>query len=143
MSESAHANGKMQRDQAAGLQVQDVMVRHPKTVPADVSVAELREHFANPRVRTALLADGVRFAGAIAPEELPASADGSQPARDYARFDVPTIAPDAAMDEAVGLMDRLGDHRLVVLGSDGATLLGLLCLDKTGASFCVEGTAQA
>ncbi|MEA2247442.1 MAG: hypothetical protein QOH46_1971 [Solirubrobacteraceae bacterium] len=143
MSESAHVNGKMQRDQAAGLRVQDVMVRRPKTVPADCTVAELREHFGNPRVRTALLADGDRFAGAIAPDDLPDGADGAGPARGYARLDVPTVGPDADVAEALGVMDRLGDHRLIVLDADGSTLLGLLCLDRTGASFCVEGTAQA
>ncbi|MEA2323044.1 MAG: hypothetical protein QOD81_2894 [Solirubrobacteraceae bacterium] len=143
MSESAHANGKMRRDEAAGLRVQDVMVRRPKTVPADATVAELREHFRNPRVRTALLADGSRFAGAVAAEELPDGADGCGPARAYARLDVPSVAPDADVAEALGVMDGLGDHRLIVLDADGSTLLGLLCLDKTGASFCVDGTAQA
>jgi CBS domain-containing protein len=143
MSESAHANGKMRRDEAEALRVRDVMVRRPKTLPADCTVAQLREQFTNPRLRTALLADENRFAGAISPDELPDAAGGAELARDYAKLDVPRIGPDARMDEALALMDRLGDHRLVVLDDDGATLLGLLCLDKTGAAFCVDGTAQA
>lgn len=143
MSEAAHANGKMQRDEAMGLRVEDVMVRRPKTLPADSTVAELRAHFENPRVRAALLADEGRFAGAVAPEELPDAAEGSRPARDYARLDVPTVGPGAAIADALALMDRLGDHRLIVLGDDGSSLVGLLCLDRTGASFCVDGTAQA
>jgi predicted transcriptional regulator len=135
--------GKMRRDDAETMSVQDVMVRRPKTLPAGATVGELREHFANPRVRTALLADGGRFAGAVAPEELPDSAADSEPAAAYARRDVPTVGPDTQMGEALALMDSRGDHRLIVTDSDGATLLGLLCLDKTGASFCVDGTAQA
>jgi CBS domain-containing protein len=138
MTEWRHES--MTREDAAGLLVRDVMVRRPKTLPADVSVAELREHFTNPRVRTALLADHGRFAGAIAPEELPADAPATDAARAYACVDVPTLPPDATMADALALMDRRGDQRLVVLDGDGdgerATLVGLLCLDRTGASFC-------
>jgi predicted transcriptional regulator len=143
MTEPGHANGKMHRGEVAELLVRDVMVCRPKTLPAESSVAELREHFANPRVRTALLSDFGRFAGAIAPEELPDAAPDTEPARAYARLDVPTMAPDATMADALVLMDRRGDNRLIVLDADGQTLVGLLCLDKTGASFCVDGTAQA
>jgi predicted transcriptional regulator len=141
MSEPGHANGKIERAEAQGLLVRDVMVRRPKTMPASSSVADVRAHFENPRVRTALLADDGRFRGAIAPEELPTSAGGSEPAGSYARADVPTVGPDAHMADALALMERRGDYRLVVLDSDGQTLVGLLCLDSTGTGFCVDGPA--
>ena len=141
MTEHGSLNGKMARDEAKELLVRDVMVRRPKTLPAECTVAQLREHFENPRVRTALLADGGRFAGAIAPEELPGSAAGSEPARAYARADVPTVGPNARMADALALMERRGDHRLIVLDADGETLVGLLCLDSTGTSFCLDAPA--
>jgi predicted transcriptional regulator len=131
------------RDDAAGRLVSDVMVRRPKTLPVDASVAQLREHFTNPRVQTALLADEGRFAGAIAPSELPDDAPATGPARDYARLDVPTLPPDATMAEALTLLDSRGDFRLVVLDADGTTLAGLLCLDRTRAGFCTYVPAQA
>src|SRR3954468_13961453 len=81
------------RKDAAGRLVRDVMVHRPKTLPADATVADLRRQFENPRVQTALLAEDGRFAGAIAPSELPDSADAAEPARDYARVDIPTLAP--------------------------------------------------
>jgi len=136
MTETEWVHDNMARDEAARRLVRDVMVSRPKTLPADASVAALREQFANPKVQTALLSDGGRFAGAIAPDELPADAPDDGAARDYARTDLPTMAPDATMADALDLMDRRGDHRLIVLGDDGATLVGLLCLDKTGTSFC-------
>jgi predicted transcriptional regulator len=136
-------DAKVTRDDAATLLVRDVMVSRPKTLPAASTVAELRAHFRNPRVRTALLADGGRFAGAIAPEELPAGADDAEPARAHARTDLPTVAPDATMADAMALMDSRGDQRLIVLGSDGETIAGLLCLDKPGTGFCTDGGAQA
>jgi predicted transcriptional regulator len=143
MTESDYNHGSIARDDAAPRLVRDVMVRRPKTLPVEASVAELREHFTNPRVQTALLADGGRFAGAIAPSELPDDAPATDPARSYARVDVPTLGPDATMADALALMDSRGDHRLVVLDGDGTTLVGLLCLDRTGASFCTEVPAQA
>ena len=141
MTEPACDNGKMARGEAQELLVRDVMVRRPKTMAADSTVADLRAHFENPRVRTALLADDGRFAGAIAPEELPEGAAGAEPARAYAAADVPTVGPDVPMADALALMERRGDHRLVVLAEDGETLVGLLCLDKTGTSFCVDAPA--
>jgi CBS-domain-containing membrane protein len=133
------ANAKVTRESAAELLVRDVMVRRPKTLPAQATVAELRAHFENPRVRTALLADGGRFAGAVAPEELPADAPGSEPARAHARSDLPTVGPDATMADAVALLDSRGDNRLIVLDEDGETIAGLLCLDKPGTGFCTDG----
>jgi CBS-domain-containing membrane protein len=141
MTEHVSGNGKLTRSEAQELLVRDVMVRRPKTMAADSTVADLRAHFENPRVRTALLADDGRFAGAIAPEELPDSAGGAEPARAYAAADVRTVGPDVPMADALALMERRGDHRLVVLADDGETLVGLLCLDKTGTSFCVDAPA--
>ena len=122
------------RDDAAGQLVRDVMVRRPKTLPADATVADLRRQFENPRVQTALLAQDGRFAGAIAPTELPETADDAEPASAYARTDIPTLAPDATMAEALTLLDDRGDFRLVVV--DGESLAGLLCLDRRGTTFC-------
>jgi CBS-domain-containing membrane protein len=141
MTEHGSGNGKLTRREAQELLVRDVMVRRPKTMAGDSTVADLRAHFENPRVRTALLADDGRFAGAIAPEELPDGAAGAEPARAYAAADVPTVGPDVPMADALALMERRGDHRLVVLADDGETLVGLLCLDKTGTSFCVDAPA--
>src|SRR3954469_15594038 len=100
------AHSKVSVESAAAQLVRDVMVRRPKTLPADSTVSDLRAHFENPRVRTALLADAGRFAGAIAPEELPPDAAGDEAARDHARTDLPTVGPDATMADALALMDR-------------------------------------
>jgi CBS domain-containing protein len=134
MTEPDLVHSHVDRDDAAGRLVRDVMVHRPKTLPADATVADLRRQFENPRVQTALLADAGRFAGAIAPDELPSDAPDDAAARDYARSDVPTLAPDATMAEALALLDERGDFRLVVL--EGGSLAGLLCLDRRGTTFC-------
>jgi predicted transcriptional regulator len=130
---------KVTRDDAATLLVRDVMVARPKTLSARSTVADLRAHFENPRVRTALLADDGRFAGAIAPEELPAAADDGDAALAHARTDLPTVGPDATMEDAMALLDRRGENRLLVLDADGETIAGLLCLDQPGMGFCTDG----
>jgi CBS domain-containing protein len=134
MPEPGLVHSHVDRDDAAGRLVRDVMVHRPKTLPVDATVADLRRQFENPRVQAALLADDGRFAGAISPSELPADAPDDGAARDYARTDLPTLAPDATMAEALALLDERGDFRLVVL--DGDALAGLLCLDKRGTTFC-------
>jgi CBS domain-containing protein len=134
MSDPELIHTHIDRDDAAARLVRDVMVHRPKTLPADATVGDLRRQFENPRVQTALLADGGRFAGAIASDELPDTADAAEPALAYVRVDVPTLAPDATMAEAMALLDRRGDFRLVVVES--GTLAGLLCLDRRGTTFC-------
>jgi predicted transcriptional regulator len=145
MSEPELIHTHIERDEAAGRLVRDVMVHRPKTLPADATVGDLRRQFENPRVQTALLADGGRFAGAIAPSELPDGADATERASAYARLDVPTLAPDATMAEALALLEARGDYRLIVLDGEGegAALAGLLCLDRTGTTFCTFTPAQA
>ena len=40
--------------------------------------------------------------------------------------------------DAVELLDRNREPRLVVLDEDGQTLRGLLCFNQSSASFCVR-----
>ena len=63
----------------AGPQVADVMLRDPRTVAPDTTVAEARAQFENPRVRLVLVADGERFLGAVTRDSLPADAPGDAP----------------------------------------------------------------
>lgn len=117
------------------------MVARPKTIPADGTVADLRQLFANPHVATALLVDGELFAGAIDREQLPHDAPAERPAREVARHDVDVIDPDTSMATALARMDAGGQRRLVVLDPDGRTLRGLLCLTPDRTGFC-QGTPE-
>ncbi|MGH3197238.1 MAG: CBS domain-containing protein [Streptosporangiaceae bacterium] len=126
----------MTRGEAAPQLVRDVMVRHPKTLSADASAGDARRFFANPKVITALLVDGGVFAGVLERDDLPASAPGRAPVREYASREVATISPDRPMRDALAVLDAHSTNRLVVLASDGVTLAGLLCLDLQRAGFC-------
>lgn len=130
------ANERVSTDGTADLRVRDAMVSSPKTMPADGTVAELRAMFANPHVVSALLVDGAEFVGVVHRDDVPDDAADGQPARALASRDVATIGPDAPLAEALSVLDRNADRRLVVLESDGRTLRGLLCLTGDRDGFC-------
>lgn len=137
------ANPKVPQARSAMLRVRDVMVASPKTMQATATVADVRQAFANPHVRSALLVDGSRFAGVINREHVPEAAADTDPASDYASIDVPTISPDAPVSDAVAQLDSTGEFRLVALAKDGVTLAGLVCLDKSRTGFCQPPAAHS
>jgi CBS domain-containing protein len=126
------------RDDALAMTVGEVMIRAPKTLPADTSVGEVRRLFERPNVRTVLLTAGSTFVGAIERDGLPADAPDSASARGYVQPETATATPGMPMSEAVKLLDGRGEPRLVVLDEDDVTLAGLLCVDATATGFCVR-----
>jgi CBS domain-containing protein len=121
--------------------VREIMVSRPKTLPADATVADVRRLFENQSVRTALLVDGPRFAGALEREDVPDAAAAEEPATHYVRDEVATIGPEQSAHEAASTMASLGTRRLVVLDADGVTLRGLVCLTTDLESFCSGGSS--
>jgi CBS domain-containing protein len=111
----------------------DLMLRNPKTLAGDASVAEVREQLADPKVQMVLLADGQAFRGAVT--ALPADAAPSDLALDYADDAPETIPPDASADEAFERAGASPHRRVIVLDGDD-TLLGLLCLKADRTGFC-------
>jgi CBS domain-containing protein len=132
------ATGTITMAEAVSLTVGEVMIRQPKTLPADALVADVRRQFERPSVKTVLLADGERFAGAIERGGLPADASEDARASDYVEADPLTVTPGLAMPEAVKLLEGRSEPRLIVLDEDGATLRGLLCVNTTATGFCVR-----
>ncbi len=60
------------------------------------------------------------------------------PAAQYANGDIPTVTPATTIADAVELLERSHEPRLVVLDEDGQTLRGLLCFNRRSASFCLS-----
>lgn len=136
MASDECTNEQVGRDGADDARVRDAMVSRPKTLPASATVADLRGLFANPHVRTALLVDGDRFAGAVERHDVPSDGDDARPARELAAAEVTTVEPDAPLADALAILDADANHRLVVLDPDGVTLRGLLCLTTDRTGFC-------
>ena len=135
--EPSHAT--ISREAAEALTVAEVMLRRPKTLPLDATVADVRALFEHSAVRTVLLVDGEAFVGTVERTDVPETAADGEPARAFARLDAERIGPDVPVREAMPRLERSSEGRLVVVDEDGSTLRGLLCLRSGHDSFCVEG----
>ena len=132
------ASRTVDREDALEQTVGDVMIRAPKTLPSEATVADVRRVFEKPNVRTVLLADDGRFAGLIERDHLPGDAPDSASASAYLDPAPATTTPQTSMREAIELFEVRGEPRLVVLDDDGITLRGLLCGNTTATGFCVR-----
>jgi CBS domain-containing protein len=118
--------------------VSEVMIRRPKSLPADATVGEARAMFANPKVLVVPLVepDG-RVLAELGRDEVPSSAQDSEHAAAYGS-EPHLIAPDATMQAAVDTLTELDGERLVVVDEDGR-LAGMLCLNRSHGRFCLDG----
>jgi CBS domain-containing protein len=131
------ANGRLPRDDVVGRNVGDVMIANPKTLPTDVLVDDVRRLLQSTSIRTVLLTENDIFRGAIERDTLPADAPDDAPARSYADPQPRAATPAMPMPDAIELLERRREPRLIVLDEDGATLRGLLCLHRGSDGFCV------
>ena len=90
----------------AGPAVRDVLLKEARAVPPGTPLSEVRETFANPRVKLMLVADGERYRRHARPDDLPAEGDGHD--RAAVRADAPRCARRTTSD---GAGARAGDGR--------------------------------
>jgi CBS domain-containing protein len=112
--------------------VAEVMLRRPKTLAADATVAEARKAFESQSTHMLLLVDGERFRGAVT--AIPADADPDEPALGFVDRSAPIVTEDTPVSAALERLEHRPSGRLVVL--DGQLLVGLVCLAKDGVTFC-------
>lgn len=117
--------------------VADVMVHHPKLCDEDTTVGEVRLLFAGDHVHAVLITSGPRLLAVIERADLGPEASSSASAARLGRLTERVIAPTASADTALRQMIAAGRRRLAVVGPDG-TLLGLLCLKRSGTGFCSD-----
>jgi CBS domain-containing protein len=119
--------------------VGDVMVRRPKTLPADVTVTDARKAFENASVKMLLLVEGDRFRGAVT--AIPAHADPEELALTFVDESPVTVTADMRASEALARLDHKPNGRMIVL--DEERLAGLVCLTSDGERFCGSPSASA
>lgn len=112
--------------------ISDVMLKAPKTLPADVTVADARRALESSSIEMLLLVDGDRFSGAVT--GIPDDAAPEEPALRYREGSPPSATEDTPVSEALALLDDRSHGRIVVL--DGDRLAGLVCLTADGERFC-------
>jgi CBS-domain-containing membrane protein len=122
-------------DDAADLTAADVIHKRFSALPADATVAQVREWFAaSSHRRMAFLADHGRYAGALTRDDLDGNHDPTRSAAQLARPG-PTIAPEAPAHAGYKLAIATDAHRVPVVDRDG-TLVGVVGVTDDLAAFC-------
>jgi CBS domain-containing protein len=123
----------------AGPCVEDVMLREPRAVAPETTVAAAREAFENPRVRLLLVTrDDDAFLGAVRREGLGADVSGDTTLDQLAGSGGSRVHPEDPVDRAVELLEAERTDRLPVVTRDGR-LVGLVCFNRERGHFCVDG----
>ncbi|MFD8496418.1 CBS domain-containing protein [Amycolatopsis sp. NPDC059657] len=125
-----------------GKTVGDVVLRLPKTLPAQTTVRQARDCFADDHVHMLLFTEAGRLLGTLVREDITEDIDGTDHALAHARLSGRIVAADLPAEHVRHLMLARGQRRLAVLADDGA-LLGLLCLKRRRTGFCCDADVAA
>jgi len=120
-----------------GTVVGDVMLRHPKTLPAHASVEQTRAALADDHVHMVLLTEGTTLVGTLVRGDLPGGESGAGPALPWSKLASRTVPPAAGAATVQRLLIERGLRRLAVVNPEGA-LLGLVCLKRRRSGFCSD-----
>jgi CBS domain-containing protein len=120
--------------------VRDVMLRHPKTLPADASIRQARAALDNDHVHLVLLTEGRRLAGTLTRTDLPPPGTVG-PALTWSTLTDRTVSPDTPTAVVHHLMISRGIRRMAVVAADGS-LLGLMCLKQRRTGFCSDADVR-
>jgi CBS domain-containing protein len=117
--------------------VRDVMLRYPKTLPAQASVEEARAVLTDDHVHMVLLIEGGALVGTMVRADLPRAAEGGSAALPWSALHGRTVLPDAGAGAVQELMIARAIRRVAVVDHEG-TLLGLICLKRRRTGFCSD-----
>jgi CBS-domain-containing membrane protein len=120
---------------ATDLTIADVLHKQFEALPADATVADVREWFAtSSHRRMAFLADQGRYTGSLTREDLEGDLDSQAPAAEFAH-DGPTVAPDAAAHVGYALATKSAALRVPAVDAAG-NLVGVVAVTNDRAGFC-------
>ena len=125
-----------------GAPVSDAMIRSPKLLGPETTIARVRAFFGDDHVHAALIVDGGRLLAVVEPLDLIGSLPTDGPAARAGHLSGRITRPDADLAATWETMAALDRRRLAVVDSHGI-LLGLLCLKRTGLGFCSEANVRA
>ena len=120
-------------DRTAG----EVVTVRGKELPVGATVADGRAIFASGSVRLIPLLYGAVYAGAVGRGALD-GADDAAAIAGYATAQPPTAAASERVGDVVARLGEGSGRRVVVLGDDGRTYVGLMCLDGDRTRLCID-----
>src|SRR4029434_2003747 len=130
--------------------VQDVMTRHPITLPPSTSLVDAAKTMRDMAIGVVIVADGDRLLGIVTDRDIVVRglADGCDPhtttLTDVSSRELTTVSPDEPIETAVRLIREHAIRRLLVV-SDGRVVgivtLGDLALDRDPHSALADVSA--
>ena len=117
------------------------MISIPKTCPATTTVAQVRDDFLDDYLHCVLIFDGSVLLAVVERPDLV----GARPealAVSLGRLHGRVVSPGEALEPVRAAMLKEGRRRLAVV-DDRGSLLGLLCLKRTGLGFCSDSDVRA
>ena len=114
--------------------VEDVMLHTPRTCGPETTVAQARAVFADDHIHAVLVVDGPTLVSVVERADLE-GADPEAPVSTVGALDDRVIGPGGDAEDVRLAMAARRQRRLAVVDHDG-TLLGLLCLKRSGRGFC-------
>jgi CBS domain-containing protein len=113
-----------------------------KELARGATVAQARALFASSSVRLIPVLDGAAYVAAATRDDL-GDAPDDDPIERHARSTPPTARASDPVADALPALEGDGGRRLVVLGDDGSTYVGLVCLTRDPAHLCIDAECQA
>jgi CBS domain-containing protein len=121
----------------ADLPVSEVVTVRGKELGSRATVAEGRALFASSSVQLVPVLDDGRYAGSVTRDDLADAAD-DVPIAALAHDGPPTTTASTPVREALAALGPDDGMRLVVLGDDASTYVGLLCLHRDRERLCID-----
>jgi CBS domain-containing protein len=126
----------------AGRTAGDVITVRGKELAVDATVADARALFASGSVQLIPVLDGGAYTGAVTRDDLADAGDADR-ISEHARSRPPVTTASTRLTDALAVLNDDGGRRLVVLGDDGTTYVGLVCLHRDRQRLCIDAECHA
>jgi len=120
-------------DRTAG----EVVTVRGKELAAHATVGHGRALLSSNSVRLIPVLDGDVYLGCFTRDDLEGASD-DEPIAAYARREAPTVTASTPLPDALSALEPGGGRRVVVLGDDSETYVGMLCLSRDRQSLCID-----
>lgn len=117
------------------------MLRRPKTLAADASIADVRAALEDDHLHMVLLTDGSTLVGTLTRADLPDSGSVGAATR-WSTLTGRTVQAQESAAEVEQMLVEQGSRRVAVV-DDRDALLGLLCLKRRGRGFCSDADIES
>lgn len=117
--------------------VSEAITVRGRELAADATVRDAEALFASSSVKLIPVLDGPMYIGALSRQDIRAACPDEQVAV-YASVGHPHVTASTTVADAVAVLGVDGSTRLIVVGDDGSTFVGLLCLRSDREHLCVD-----